>query len=131
MRMRDSAPEKSRSAAARAGSTTRSVRKLRALIGPGRNTPGPNFCLNVSFDLAPTRSMSGVDRVMIDRLFGGRRLTCSTVVALTLSACTAKDPIDLPQAPAMSVAQFLARPTPAFPDEADDPEQIPRLNLGR
>jgi hypothetical protein len=104
-----------------------------------RKHTGPNFCLNVSFDFAPLRSMSGVDRVMIDRLFGGmidrlfggRRLTCSTVVALTLSACTAKDPIDLPQPPAMSVAQFLARPTPAFADEDDEPEQIPRLNLGR
>ena len=61
---------------------------------------------------------------MIDRLFGGRRLTCSTVVALTLSACTAKDPIDLPQAPAMSVAQFLARPTPALADEADEADEL-------
>src|SRR4051812_31155445 len=33
--------------------------KLRALIGPGQNTPGPNFCLNVSFDLAPYQEYVG------------------------------------------------------------------------
>jgi hypothetical protein len=67
-------------------------------------------------------------RVLIDRLFG---LPCSTVVALTLSGCTAKTPADFPQPPEMSVEQFLAQPTPAFAEEAAELEQIPRLNLGR
>jgi hypothetical protein len=73
-----------------------------------------------------TRYRSDID---LRGIIGVRRLTCSMVVALTLSACTAKPvkPIDLPQPP---VEESLARPTPAFADEAE-PEHGPRLNLGR